>query len=487
MSTNSLQSGHKTTQQWIDHIANSELPAITSTVVMLDKFSNDDKSSLPKLSKAILHDQGLSSCLLKVANNIHHFGVNKVTTVSRASVVLGISAVKNICLTAKLVESLLQSKDLDINVYHRLTQLMANSFYSGMLAKMMMPNYNDDTQEEVYLAAMLYRIGEAAFWSTGGDIAQKLAQQSDMSDKNFAEFCEQEIGCSFNELSKGLASTWSLSDILLKALDDPITRTDEVKIIYFADQLSTAIASPGESLEEFSQLLDNIAAIMKINAKQLKVRIEQTRELSHKLLASYGADILQELINPIPTVSAFGKRKLPVTTQASKEKSVLDIFLQLTQLTSHSKNLNEYIQIIVKGSAKAFAFDRCSFFMLTDDKYNIKLRFSYDLEDSNAPPITSINLVQSNNIIDKTLKSSVPALINDYQDKQWRDLITREISTFIQDGSIAIVPVKIADKAIGVICGQMLSRNQAISDEDFQQFCTLTEHLNMCLTMIMLR
>ncbi|WP_448546545.1 HDOD domain-containing protein [Thalassotalea fusca] len=483
----SQQKQRKTTQQWIDHIANSELPAITSTVVMLDKFSNDDKSSLPKLSEAILHDQGLSSCLLKVANNTHHFGVNKVTTVSRAAVVLGISAVKNICLTAKLVESLLQNKNLDINVYNRLTQLMANSFYSGMLAKMMTPQYNDDTQEEVYLAAMLYRIGETAFWSTGGEAVQQLIQHTNMQDKDFAEFCKQEIGCNFNELSRGLASTWNLSDILLKALDDPTTRTDEVKIIYFADQLSSAIASPKSSFEQFNKLLENIAAIMKINVRQLKVRIEQTRELSQQLLASYGADKLQELIKPLPSAGEFGKPVLPKIEQASKEKIVLEMFMNLTQLTTHSKNLNEYIQTVIQGSVLAFGFERCSFLMLTDDKSTVKLRFSHDIHGNSEPSNIAINLTRSNNVMEKSLKHKLPLLINNYQDKQWHDLITRELSEFINEGALAIAPVKISDKAIGVICAQTFQDKRKIPDDDFQQLCSLTEHLNMCLTMIMIR
>ena len=107
----------KTTEQWIEFIANKELPAITSTASMLDKFSNDDKSSLPKLSQAILHDQALSSCILKVANSQQLKSVNKITTISRATVVLGIQTVKNVCLTAKLVDSLLASKSLDYRVY----------------------------------------------------------------------------------------------------------------------------------------------------------------------------------------------------------------------------------------------------------------------------------------------------------------------------------------------------------------------------------
>ena len=162
-------------QHWVDVIANSELPAITSTARMLDKFNNDDKSSLPKLSKAILHDQALASCLLKVANSVQHLSINKVSTVSRASVVLGIQAVKNICLTSRLVEGLLANKDLDDKVHQQLIKSMASSFYAGLLAKMMAPQYADDTQEELYLAAMLYRIGETAFWGSGGDSAKKIS------------------------------------------------------------------------------------------------------------------------------------------------------------------------------------------------------------------------------------------------------------------------------------------------------------------------
>ena len=239
-------------QHWVDVIAKSELPAITSTAKMLDAFSNDDKSSLPKLSKAILHDQALASCLLKVANSVQYLSVSKVSTVSRASVVLGIQAVKNICLTSRLVDGLLENKDLNIDVYQQLTQSMANSFYAGLLAKMMAPQYAEDTQEELYLAAMLYRIGETAFWSVGGESANNLVAHGDMTSDSFRQKCFSEIGGDFVQLSTELAKTWSLSDILLKAFEQPKSRTNEIKIIYFdknwqhrITRFSTFISSNG--------------------------------------------------------------------------------------------------------------------------------------------------------------------------------------------------------------------------------------------------
>jgi HD-like signal output (HDOD) protein len=224
-------------------LAKKELPAITSIASVLDKFSNDDISSIPKLSKMILHDQALSSCVLRVANNSQRTSINKVTTVSRAAIMIGIHSIKNICLTSKILEELLQSKNLVPLVYDRLMMLMANAFYAGMLARIMVLNYDESTQEEVYLAAMLYHIGQTSFWSTGSELTKKLIEKSYMPDGEFQKYCASMIGVNFKNLSGGLAKTWNLSDMLIKSLDHPENRATEMKIFSLANQLTSAISS----------------------------------------------------------------------------------------------------------------------------------------------------------------------------------------------------------------------------------------------------
>lgn len=481
--------GLQTKEQWIDLIANSELPAITSTAKLLDKFSNDDKSSLPKLSEAILHDQGLSSCLLKVANNTQHISINKVTTVSRATVILGIQTVKNICLTAKLVSSLLATKNLDINVYERLTQLMANSFYAGMLAKMMVPNYSDEVQEEVYLAAMLYRIGETAFWSTGGNVAKDLASYEATSSQDFYQYCQEEMGFSFNELSKGLAGNWNLSDLLIKALDKPTTRTDEIKVIYFADKLSALIAKPEGSEEDYRRLLEKIAEIMGITVRQLTVRIEHTREQAEKLMSSYGAEILTERINNLPTAKDFNTltNSADAIAVVSRDKALLDGFMKLTKLMQRSKDFNEYLKLALEVIANTFAFDRSAFLMLVDDRVRVKSRLVINKNAEAEQIKINIHIKHSDNVIARVLATDTAALINDSKEVRWRDLITQELNEVIEEGASAFIPVKIGSKAIGVISLQLLTPKQHISTTDFRQVCSFIEHLNMCLTMIKYR
>jgi hypothetical protein len=362
----------------------------------------------------------------------------------------------------------------------------------------MVPNYSDETQEEVYLAALLYGIGETAFWSSGGGIADQLVCTVDADSPGFKEYCEQEIGTSFNALSRGLAHTWNLSDLLLKALDQPESRTDEVKIVFFADRLSTSIAQPGENEEDFIKLLENIANIMKITVPQLKARITHTREQAAKLLNSYGADVLIDLIKALPKASDFNQNiRFSSINQVSKEKTLLTAFMKLTKLMKSSRDINEYLQTTLIDIVKAFEIERCSFLMMSDDKTQVKSRFVLNHQAQDESTKITINVGKSDNAIGRVLDSKTPALINDHSHRQWRDIITRELSEFIQDGSLAIIPVKIGNKAIGVVCVQYFtgpqavnkknSKKRVITTDDFQQVCSLIDHLNLCLTMIMLR
>ena len=480
----------KTTSQWVELIANSELPAITSTAKMLDGFSNDDKSSLPNLSKAILHDQGLSSCLLKVANSAQRIGVSKVTTVSRASVILGIRSVKNICLTAKLVDNLLEHKNVEQEVYESLMQLMANSFYAGMLAKMMVPQYSEEIQEEVYLAAMLYRIGETAFLSKGGELVTKMVKEKEKGHDDYDLFCEKNIGTTFHDLTKGLAASWNLSDLLLKSLDQPTTRTDEVKIIYFADKLSASIAIPHDE-EDFGLQLEEIAKIMKISVSKLKVRIEETRKIAQQLLVSYGASVLNVKIKKLPSSDDFTAHSkklkniaLDPNQEKNRDKLTLETFMDLTLLAQTSKDPNDYLQLALKKSVEIFDWQRVIFLMMTEDKFVLKSRFAFN-ENAEAENLKlSVNITSKDSVIAEVIDSVSSLIVTKQEAYDNPYLLGKELADIITDSSIAFLPVKIGQKVIGVICAQQMSASEDISKEDLASFNSLVEHLNMCLTLV---
>lgn len=474
----------KTPEQWVEFIAQQELPALTSTAKLLDKFANDDVSSLPRLSKAILHDQGLSSCLLKVANNVQRIGVSQVTTVSRATVVLGIQTVKNICLTSKVMDSLLKNKQLNAEVFNKIKRLMACSFYAGQLAKMMMPDYNDDTREEVYLAAMLYRIGETAFWCLDNHVGNSLNSLVSLPKEQYSDACHDIIGMSFNDLSVALAKQWNLGDLLVKSLDHPEDRAIEMQVISLADKLAEFIDSP-PSENEFNEAINDIASIMKIKPRQLAHRIELTREQSIKLLSSYGASTLTEFIKPLPKSGEFEDDKpQEANQQLSKEMANLQALQALSNLTQSSKDINEFLKFTLKSIARILNFDLCTFLLLSNDKSKLSSRFSFDQQDLVSDQKITIHVNLANNVFNQVLTTRQPISINNLADKDVRSLISGEIENYLGNGKAALAAVYINNKNIGVICAQRLEQKLEISAEDFSMFSFFAQQLSMCLSLV---
>lgn len=475
---------HKlTAAQWVDALAHQELPAITSVASMLDKFANDDTSSIPQLSKAILHDQALSSRLLQVVNTTQHATVSKVTTVSRAAIVLGIQAVKNICLTAKILEGLLQTKNLSPPVYERLLSLMANAFYAGLLAKMMLPNYQDDTAEEVYLAAMLYHIGETAFWSTGNETTERLIHHCGLTPEAFEQHCVKELGFPVQQLSAGLAKTWNLGDLLLKSLDNPHSRTIEMQVISLANALSAALNSPSTSKSQLNRVLSDVGRIMKIDQRQLEERINQTRSTAVSLLSSYGASILEKHILSIAMNNAQRNISDTIQPSMSTEKAIIQTLQQLNKQLQAGDHINALLATAIQQSAKIFQFDSCAFWMLTGDKQRLELRSDYDALGDSRPARLALEISGPDNLFSAVIRNKQPILVNDPQHAKWHSFINAELARRIHPGVIGIVPVLIGDKPIGLLTAQLLTAGYKIAEEAFTQFSFIAEHLNLCLTL----
>lgn len=468
-------------EHWISIISQRELPALTSTALLLDKFANDDVSSLPRLSNAILHDQVLSSSLLKVANNIQRIGVNKITTVSRATVILGIQTVKNICLTSKVIESLLKHKDLDIEVYTRIKSLMAQSFFAGQLAKMMLPNHSEETQEEVYIAAMLRRIGETAFWCLGKQFQEELDHLINVPKQQYEEACIELIGMSFDELSIGLARRWQLGDLMIKSLDNPEQRTLEMQVIHLADKLVHYIHNPPTAVK-YNKTIRQISELMKISDQQLLYRVKQTRETSIKLLESYGAQILIEYVKKLPTAAELAHDNQFVYEEiVNKEAALLKTIQHLTSMTLTTKDASLYLEYALTQLARILNFETCSFYLLTNLKQTLTCRQTVNHFGKVVEEPLTISLSDQKSLLNRILYTQQPALINNEKEHS-NARFPYPVNKLFAKSKLVIATVHIKQSSIGLIIGQR--KKPTIEQAELDNFQLLIQHLNMCLTLI---
>ncbi len=456
---------------------------------VLDKFANDDVSSIPKLSKVILHDQALSTSVLKVANSAVRSQRKKVTTVSRAAIVLGIQTIKNICLTAKILDGLLKNENVPLSVYDRLMTLMANSFYAGHLARSFVPNHSETLQEEIYLAAMMQQIGETAFWCTGSDISIQLIEKSDLSEEDFQKHCAEKLGIQFKDLSIGLSQRWHLGELVKMSLDRPEKRSLEANIINLSNQLAAISGSSVSDKNKYDKILTNISKLIGISIPKLNAQIAQTRIYASELLSSYGASVLNSYINSSPSkIDLPDSKKSTIlaldVNQKTSDKTLLDTIKSLTQLTKDGSRINDFLISTLRSMGSVLKFEQSSFWALSKDKKNLDSRVVFDNHGNVLKLKRKIHIGKSKNLFGYALDNPQPIVIDKVNRNNWEDLIDSDLDKLLARGPICIAAITVGEKILGLLVTQKSTQHESIPEEQYANLCLIVDHLNLCLGML---
>ena len=155
---------------WVQRLNQGNMPIFAHTVQSIAATANRDDSSFSELAWSILQDPGLTAQVLKLSNSIYYNpSPRRINTVSRALMRLGFETVKEMCLSIALVESVLP------NLHRKKVALeIARAFHSGVQAKNIATLRKLATPEEIFIAALLSRIGQIAFWCFAGDVGDRL-------------------------------------------------------------------------------------------------------------------------------------------------------------------------------------------------------------------------------------------------------------------------------------------------------------------------
>ncbi|MDP2878518.1 MAG: protein kinase, partial [Sulfuricella sp.] len=133
----------------------SDFPALSESVSAINRVASSDKESIDKLSNSILKDFALTNKILRLVNTAFYksYGGGTISTISRAVIILGFDAVRNIAITLILFEHL-QNKS---HAAH-LKDEFIRTLFSGALAKEMAKGSVKDP-EEAFICAMFHNLG----------------------------------------------------------------------------------------------------------------------------------------------------------------------------------------------------------------------------------------------------------------------------------------------------------------------------------------
>ncbi len=220
---------------WVEKLKSNSLPVLGSTVSELNKITGSDDSNVNQLAEVILRDPNLTSHVLKVANSVqYNYTKAKISTVSRAIVHIGLKGVRAICISSLVMESLLKEKP-----QARVLELVAQGFHGAVQARNLLEKMDQEVTEEVFIGALLFNLGEMAFWSLE-EIDEGNQELMSDSPQVRRQAMEKVLGTSFKAITRELAKEWKLGDTLEQALYPRSDASDKVKAVVTGERLSRA-------------------------------------------------------------------------------------------------------------------------------------------------------------------------------------------------------------------------------------------------------
>lgn len=464
-------------------ISEQEMPALGSMIRTLEQLAKDDVSSMGVLGRSIMHDNALTSRVLRVANSaIYNKGISQVTTVSRAAVVLGFDVIRNICITAKLLTSLLESKNMSESVYHRLLKLMANSFQSAMLTKMMLAEHDEELQEEAFIAALLYQLGESAFWSAAGQQADELDSLLNKCSDNMCRLTttREYLGISFNQLTQGLARNWGLGELLMKSLVNPDARTPEVRTIFLANKLSDAMAGGEDSSAELQRRLQQGAELMQLTPGEFKKRLQYCLEDTQRLTTDYGAKVLMEYL---PKNGVLNELASPPQYQIREPNisGLLEKLRQLTSLAQDKADFNQVIQIALLGMLDGIGLDRCAVLLLSPNRKRLQPRIALGDDAELMKQHFALEINEETQLLKYCLERQLPCWSgkNAPEFPPAGSLLQRTLPEL----GFLMAPLRVENKIIGIFYGDRANSNRDITQAEFDSFTHVAQLANLCFSL----
>lgn len=264
----------------------SDFPALSDSVAAINKLTASDRENISHLSNTILRDFALTNKILRIVNAAHYRqpGGGQISTVSRAVVVLGFDAIRNIAITVLLFEHMQDKanvKDL------REAFLRAN--LAGMIgrdtSKLCLPR----ASEEAYICSLFQSLGELLaqfYFPEEFEQVRRLMAQKEVS---VHQASAQVLGLSFEELGIGIARTWGFPNGIVNSMRSlpegvirkPHTHEESLRVVSgFANEMCEVIANTdlAERGKAMASLSSRFSAGLQISAQQVRDVIAKTAD-----------------------------------------------------------------------------------------------------------------------------------------------------------------------------------------------------------------
>jgi HD-like signal output (HDOD) protein len=465
-------------EAWVEKLSKKEMPVLAGVVQELNQLTGDDDAEVNQLAEVILKDAHLTSQILRIANSVQYNPSSyPINTISRAIILVGFSGVRAICISVMVIDSLLGKKPRE-----RVLEQLAQSFHAAAQARYLMRRANQDVQEEVFIAALLYHLGEMSFWSTGGsavDTLDALLLENKFTEK---QAVDEVLGCSFKSISKSLADIWNLGETLEQSLYPPSSPSPKVVAVCLGEQLSRA-ATKGWDSSEALEIITKISKFSGVSVADVKKSVMDTADEAVNTAITYGAAKICHLIpsrNNKGTITQENRSLKPLKADPQLQ---LNILRELSNALMEKLDVNSIFQMVLEGLHRGIGLERVALAFVSNKSASAKYILGQGTDEWRQKFNFSLGPMDDN-IFTKAIKIKEPMWFKKSDLTQLKYLYSEEIINILGCRPSFVAGVFLNERCIAIFYADRWQYGGELTDEQFQSFRHFILQTQMSLQML---
>jgi putative nucleotidyltransferase with HDIG domain len=220
------------------------LPTLPTVLQRVIELVNNPKTSAIQLARIILDDQALTARLLRLVNSPFYGFPRRISTVTEAVTILGFHAVRNLLVTASVVDLLQGEETADFSPTRLWEHSIATAVGAGLLARFS----RSEDREEAFVAGLLHDVGKLVVYQVYPEEWLRSLATARRDDVPLSVAELRVLGFTHDQVGRLLTEHWKLPVRLGEAIachhrpDNAQSARKEAAVVHIADIFSRALA-----------------------------------------------------------------------------------------------------------------------------------------------------------------------------------------------------------------------------------------------------
>lgn len=488
-----------------------DFPAFAHHIIEINQKASASPSSYvsaSELANVILKDYSLTNKLLKLVNSAFYGQFSgKITTVSRAVVVLGFERIRTAAASLMLFEHL-QNKAQTAE----LKDAAVSSFMSGLIARNIAENIKMRATEEAFICAMLHNLGKHLVIFYFPEEYSAIKDRMKQNEINEGAASRAVLGISFEEVGIEVLKAWNFPDVIVSSMyrlpagtvETPKSEEDILRgVANLSNELCEIVKNAqGPAREKaFLEIVKRFQKCVPISVKEISGLLKSAREQIEKYsdvlnINLHESEFLQRLIvepqegekdkislqdSGFPEASKdrqtaqedMSLKEIPDGITEEHLQVLINGIQEITNVLLENYDLNDVMFIILETMYRGFGFNRVIFCMLDRSRSEMSSRFGFGKDIQEVLRNFSFKPSQSADVFSSAVLEGKDFLIGDCDASEVSEQIPQWYRKAIAAPAFVLYPLTLKNVSLGLFYADREHKGTVLSAKQMNYMKTL--------------